>query len=82
MRVKTTDGDWYMATDSASWDKAFNRMQRSTERRHARMARWEAKQPAGARFEPGYWEHYRREKYRTPIEYPMPVGHIMFKGQP
>ncbi len=77
IRVRTREGDWYVATSQKNWKRAFKRMREQVEAREARMAAWEAERDRTA---PDYWAAYRAEKAKTPVSYPMPEGHVMFRG--
>lgn len=79
-RIATKDGDWYVATESKDWDKAYAKMDEQVQERKERMNSWEFAQRVSGSFgtECEYWEAYRAEKYRIPVEYPMPVGHVIF----
>ncbi len=77
IRTRTRDGDWYVATSQKNWKCAFERMREQVQAREARMNDWEAGRDRQA---PDYWEAYRAEKYRTPVSYPMPEGHVIFRG--
>lgn len=72
--------DWFVATPDNAWQEANKRMKRDVERRAKRLATWEAKQTE-SRTSEGYWDRYDREKYRIPIDYPMPEGHVCFNGR-
>ena len=78
-RIRTPQGDWYVRVLARNWTRAIARMKLAVQRRDARMSAWEASQAPGARLEPGYWERYRAEKAKTPVSYPMPAGHVMFR---
>lgn len=69
--------DWLVATPDELWAAAIAKMKAAAEERRQRMAEWEETQ--AARGDPDYWERYDREKYRIPINYPMPVGHVCFR---
>lgn len=79
-RVRTREGDWYVETSDYDWPIAIAKMKRAAIARDARMAEWEKKHHKLERStSPEYWKKYNKEKYRIPIEYPMPEGHLMFK---
>lgn len=69
--------DWYVATSDKDWPAAIERMQAAVREREARMTAWE-RERSGQRTGGDYWAAYRAEKYRVSIEYPMPIGHVMF----
>ena len=79
-RIPTKDGDWYVATSSRNWAAAFDKMKAQVEARNARMAAWElANWPVfPATHDAAYWDAYKAAKYSTPVDYPMPEGHVMF----
>lgn len=69
--------DWFVATSDDDWKEANKRMKRDVERRAKRMSAWEAKQTT-PRTDGDYWDRYEREKYKIPIDYPMPIDHVCF----
>ena len=72
-RVQSQDGDWYVATPDNEWKAAMLRQEQAVHERNARMATWVAMRGS---FD---WEAYRIEKYRIPIEWALPVGHVIFR---
>lgn len=79
-RIQNTDGDWYVATSSKDWPAAIERSRQASKERHERMTAWEQQTHPSLRTDSAYWRAYNAEKYRIPIEWPMPEGHVMFKG--
>jgi hypothetical protein len=80
-RVRTPDGDWYVATSSANWAKAIALSNIAAHARQARMEAWEKANHPGGYPDAAYWQAYNAEKYRIPINWPMPEGHVMFKAK-
>ncbi len=78
-RIRTPEGDWYVATSEKDWGKAIARSHAACRRRHKRMAAWEAKHHPGCYPPASYWDAYNAEKYRIAIEWPMPEGHVIFQ---
>lgn len=80
MKIRTRDGDWYVATSAKDWSDACERANRAAREREQRMQAWEQANPTNGYPPASYWEAYRAEKYRIAIEWPIPAGHVMFKG--
>jgi len=77
MRIKT-DGGYYVATSPDDWTRAIERMKRQVRERDARMAEWERANRPGCYPTSEYWDAYRAEKERVPVDYPLPMSHVMF----
>src|SRR6185437_1935813 len=71
-------GSFLVQTPDDLWSMMIARMKRQSDARARGLAKWEAKQPAGARLGAGYWERYNAEKAKHRVDYPMPWGHVMF----
>ena len=69
--------DWFVSTSSKAWPAAMVQLKRDVQDRAVRLSAWESTQ-TGRGSDPGYWERYDREKYRVPIDWPMPEGHVCF----
>ncbi len=77
-RVRTRDGDWYVATKPADWASAIAACQTQVQAREARMREWEREHHPGCYPDAAYWGAYRAEKALLPVDYPMPYDHVMF----
>lgn len=78
-RLKTRDGDWYVETSDRDWPAAIERSKAAAQERDRRMRAWEQANSTNGYPPASYWERYTAEKYRVPIDWPVPKGHVMFK---
>lgn len=76
--VPDGNGDFYVAVEARDWPAAMAQQSEQTRARHERLAEWEKAHGLCDRTSASYWDAYRAEKYRIPVQWALPAGHVVF----
>ncbi len=76
-RRRNPSGDILVQVSSKEWEMAMARLEAELESRFKRLASWEQGKDRSV---PDFWEAYGAEKYRIPVTWPLPVGHVFWNG--